>query len=28
MNRDLRRYAAAIDDALRPAASDHPDLPF
>jgi hypothetical protein len=29
MSRELRRYAAAVDDALRPPASDDvPDLPF
>lgn len=29
MERDLRRYAAAVDDALRPVASDDPsELPF
>ena len=28
LSRDLHRYAAAIDDALRPAASDDLDLPF
>jgi hypothetical protein len=28
LSRDLHRYAAAIDDALRPADSDDLDLPF
>lgn len=29
MERDLRRYAAAVDDALRPVTSDDPsELPF
>jgi hypothetical protein len=29
LDRDLRRYAAAVDDALRPPASDDlPDIPF
>jgi hypothetical protein len=29
MSRELHRYAAAVDDALRPPASDDlPDLPF
>jgi len=28
LSRDLHRYAAAIDDALRPSDSDDLDLPF
>lgn len=28
MSRDLQRYAAAVDDALRPAESNDLDLPF
>jgi hypothetical protein len=29
LSRQLRRYASAVDDALRPPASDDlPDLPF
>ena len=28
LSRDLHRYAAAIDDALRPPDSDDQDLPF